>query len=177
MKSVVWKRIDVPGHEHCRLGTNRIEGVAVVAYDGRPCRVEYSIDCDAEWRTRLLRVHAYVGQEELRQTIECEEGRWTVNRVAQPQVDGCIDVDLQFSPSTNTLPIRRHALKVGEKADVAAAWLRFPTFKLERLEQSYERTGEETYRYASRGGSFTAELEVDELGLVRRYGDLWIAEV
>ena len=176
MKSVVWKRIDVPGHEHCRLGEHRIEGVAVVAYEGRPCRVEYSIDCDAEWRTRLLRVHAYVGREEHRLTIECEDGQWLLNRTPQPQVDGCIDVDLQFSPSTNTLPIRRLALPVGEKAEVAAAWLRFPGFTLERLEQSYERTGEHTYTYASRGGSFTASLKVNDHGLVRRYGDFWVAE-
>ena len=41
-------------------------------------------------------------------------------------VDGCRDIDLNFSPSTNVLPIRRLSLDVGDQAAVRAAWLRFP---------------------------------------------------
>ena len=81
-------------------------------------------------------------------------GRWRLNGVEQPQVDGCIDVDLNFSPSTNLLPIRRVGLAVGERASVRAAWLRFPEFTLEPLEQIYERVGETAWRYESRGGEY-----------------------
>lgn len=37
----------------------------------------------------------------------------------------CVDIDLNFSPSTNLLPIRRFDLSVGASAIVRAAWLRF----------------------------------------------------
>jgi hypothetical protein len=96
--------------------------------------------------------------------------------VEQPNVVGCTDIDLNFSPSTNLLPIRRLALAVGESADVNAAWLRFPSFKLEQLPQQYLRLDETTYRYESAGGQFVAELQVDLFGFVIDYPGIWRAE-
>ncbi len=90
---------------------------------------------------------------------------------------GCIDLDLNFSPSTNLLPIRRLALTVGETADVRAAWLRFPSFKLEPLPQQYRRIGETTYRYESAGGQFIADLKVNRSGFVVDYPSIWQAEI
>ena len=89
-----------------------------------------------------------------------------------PPVEGCIDVDLNFSPSTNLLPIRRLNLGIGDEATVRAAWLRFPTFTLEPLDQSYSRIAENRYQYKS--ASFTAEITVNEAGLVLEYG-VWKA--
>ena len=103
-------------------------------------------------------------------------GRWWLNEVEQPDVTNCIDIDLNFSPSTNLLPIRRLGLAVGESADVNAAWLRFPSFNLERLSQQYRRLDETTYRYESAGGKFVAELKVGPAGFIVDYPDLWQAE-
>ena len=80
-----------------------------------------------------------------------------------------VDIDLNFSPSTNLLPIRRLGLAVGAEAPVTAAWLRFPSFALEPLAQTYRRLSIGAYRYESGGGAFTADLEVDDAGLVTRY--------
>jgi hypothetical protein len=88
-------------------------------------------------------------------------------------VAGCLDVDLAFSPSTNILPLRRLGLAAGESREVTAAWLRFPELTVEPLPQRYTRLDERRVLYESRGGAFTAELEVDELGLVVRYPPLW----
>src|SRR5439155_24707202 len=98
---------------------------------------------------------------------------WQLNDQSCPQVAGCRDVDLNFSPSTNLLPIRRLNLDIGQESSVRAAWLRFPSFALEPLEQSYRRTGERTYRYESAGGKFVAELQLHHSGLPLRYGDIW----
>ena len=89
---------------------------------------------------------------------------------------GCIDLDLNFSPSTNLLPIRRLDLPVGQGAGVRAAWLRFPSFTLEPLEQIYRRTDVATYRYESAGGRFAVELQVNAAGLVTRYENFWQVE-
>ncbi len=87
---------------------------------------------------------------------------------------GCLDVDLSWSPSTNTLPIRRLGLEVGQaSAALTAAWVRFPDLALIPLEQEYRRLSDRRYRYTSRGGAFTAEIDVDEHGLVVNYGDFW----
>ena len=57
-----------------------------------------------------------------------------------------------------------------------AAWLRFPGFELVPLEQEYRCENERRYVYQSAGGRFRAVLDVDDAGLVRRYGDYWMAE-
>ena len=87
-----------------------------------------------------------------------------------------IDLDLNFSPSTNLLPIRRLGLVVGQEAAVQAAWLRFPSFTLEPLAQRYRRLDATTYRYESAGGEFVTELRVNAAGFVTRYPAYWDAE-
>jgi hypothetical protein len=56
---------------------------------------------------------------------------------------------------------------------VSAAWVKVPDLTLEPLPQRYLRTEEGRYRYQSRGGDFTADIDVDEMGLVTRYPPLW----
>ena len=101
--------------------------------------------------------------------------RWWLNGAEAPAVAGCVDLDLNFSPVTNLLPVRRLSLAPGDEATVRAAWLRFPSFALEPIDQSYRRTGPATYRYKSGGGSFVRELTVNEAGFVTDYPELWMA--
>jgi hypothetical protein len=122
-------------------------------------------------------VKGWLGEESVDIWIKTDPGgRWWLNEMGQPEVAGCTDIDLNFSPSTNLLPIRRLGLAVGEAADVNAAWLRFPSFMPERLPQQYRRLDENTYRYESAGGGFAAELKVDSSGFVVDYPNLWQAE-
>jgi hypothetical protein len=96
-----------------------------------------------------------------------------------PKLAGALDVDLGFTPATNTLPIRRLALAVGESAPVRSAWLRFPELRLEPLEQTYTREAEQRFRYQALvdGELFTARLDTDAFGRVLRYEGLWEAEL
>lgn len=178
--TILWRRVDRPGHESARLGRAKdgwvVEGAAVFVHEGQPCRLDYRIFCDAAWRTRVADVAGWVGERAIDVRIEAESGRWRLNGEACPQVEGCIDVDLNFSPSTNLLPIRRLDLAVGGEAEVRAAWLRFPSFELEPLPQVYRRLADDIYRYESGGGSFVRELTVDAAGFVARYPDLFEME-
>lgn len=174
---VLWRRLDLAGHEASRLRREgdgwRLEGGAALEHEGEPCSLVYRVHCDADWRTRSCRVTGWLGERSVDVDIAVDgDQRWTLNGEACSEVDGCIDVDLNFSPSTNLLPIRRLALAVGASAPVRAAWLRFPSFRLESLEQVYRRTDETAYRYESTGGAFTADLEVDAAGFVTRYPGL-----
>jgi hypothetical protein len=90
-----------------------------------------------------------------------------------PELAEFVDVDLEISPSTNTLPIRRLNLAIGESRELTAAWVRFPELTVEPLAQRYTRLAERRYRYESVVSGFTAELEVDDLGLVVTYEGLW----
>jgi hypothetical protein len=173
-ESVLWRRLDRPGHEACRLFERppgwHLSGAAVIGHNGKACRLDYAVVCDALWRTRRGRVTGFVGEIEIEVDVSVDaNGRWTLNGVECPEVEGCIDLDLNFSASTNLLPIRRLALEVGQDAAIRAAWLRFPAFVLEPLHQVYRRTAAGIYRYESAFGRFKADLHVNEAGLVTRY--------
>ena len=169
---ILWRWLDREGHEAAKLDGRMLRGAAALKNGGDGCALVYTIICDDRWHTRSAQVGGFAGGRDLTIQISAEDGRWTMNGEHIPAVDGCIDIDLNFSPSTNLLPIRRLNLSVGEEATVRAAWLRFPTFTLEPLDQSYLRIAENTYRYKS--ASFTAEITVNEAGLVLEYG-VWKA--
>lgn len=179
-QSILWRGIYLTGHEACRLiaqDTNwRLEGTAVFSHNHEPCRLTYLVVCDERWNTLQGRVSGWLGNTtvEFKLTVDAEHN-WQLNGIDQPTVAGCIDLDLNFSPSTNLLPIRRLNLSIGQEAEVQAAWLRFPSFELERLFQVYRRTGELTYRYESTTG-FVADLEVNAEGFVTNYPGLWQVE-
>lgn len=176
--SILWRRNDNTGHEYARLIEHEtqwlVSGVALFEHEGLPCSLGYSIRCDRSWATQYARVEGRVGDRDVNVEITADEARvWRVNGEICPEVAGSIDVDLNFSPSTNLLPIRRLNLEIGQRAEVRAAWLRFPSFRLELLVQSYTRTGAQTYTYESGGGSFVAQLEVAEVGWPVSYAGVW----
>ncbi|MBI4636154.1 MAG: putative glycolipid-binding domain-containing protein [Candidatus Rokubacteria bacterium] len=179
--AILWRRLDQPGHESARLVSQRsswhLIGTAVFAHNEQPCRLDYAVVCDSEWQTSSGRVTGWVGN----QTVEIEVSvdaarRWRLNGAECPAVAGSIDLDLNFSPSTNVLPIRRLGLAIGQEVVVRAAWLRFPSFALEPLDQLYRRIDVATYRYESAGGRFVTELRVNAAGLVTRYPNIWQLE-
>lgn len=149
----------------------------VFSHEQQPCRLDYQVVCDAAWRTLSARVEGWLDKTIVRIHIKTgPTGHWWLDEVEQLDVMGCIDIDLNFSPSTNLLPIRRLDLAVGETADVKAAWLRFPSFELEPLLQKYRHLDETTYRYESTSGQFVADLRVNRSGLVVDYPGIWQAE-
>jgi hypothetical protein len=178
--TVLWRRLDRPGHEACRLAFRKpdwhLAGTAVFGHDGRSCRLDYLVVCDAGWRTISGKVAGWVGDEEVEIELAADAARgWLVNGEECPETAGCTDLDLNFSPSTNLLPIRRLLLNVGQEAEVRAAWLRFPSFRLEPLAQTYRRVDVDTYVYESGGGEFVTELRVNEAGFVTHYPNFWRA--
>lgn len=179
--SILWRRADQAGHESARLVFEHpawnLSGAAVFVHDEKPCRLDYLIACNSSWETRRGRVTGWVGDQAVEIEISVGSGgRWFINGDECDEAKGCIDLDLNFSPSTNLLPIRRLNLSIGEQAQVRAAWLRFPGFALAPLDQVYRRTGATTYEYESGEGRFTAELRVNQAGFVTDYPNLWAYE-
>ena len=180
--SILWRGVNQPGHEACRLyqiDTEwHLEGTAVfLSDDRRPCRLTYLIRCDSSWSTLTGAVSGWLGDDEVNIELSVDKVQeWQLNGLEKSAVRGCIDLDLNFSPSTNLLPIRRLGLAIGQQAEVKAAWLRFPSFELEPLSQIYSRLDETTYRYSSNGGQFVREITVNDVGFVTDYPGLWKAE-
>lgn len=147
----------------------------ILALAGRqPVEVRYEVACDKAWRTTRAQITLLQESRERSLELAVESGRWYAQGREIRKVRGSIDVDLGWSPSTNTLPIQRLGLRVGESSGpLTMAWVRFPELTVEPLAQEYLRLSRRRYRYVSRKGSFRAELEVDRDGLVVTYGDFW----
>jgi hypothetical protein len=133
--------------------------------------------CDNMWRTRSAKAGGWHGNTNISIQIKTDPGHhgW-LNEIEVTGVAGCIDVDFNFSPSTNLIPIQRYNLKVGEKADLTAAWHKLSSFNIEPLPQSYTRLDEHVYRYVSGNRLFVAELRVNPAGFVVDYPGSWLAE-
>ncbi|HEY7036704.1 MAG TPA: putative glycolipid-binding domain-containing protein [Thermomicrobiales bacterium] len=190
-RTVMWRFPDRQGTEIVEVtGTPgdgwRCRGHAHLVDEDRPIRLSYLVLCDEDWATRYADVEFSRGPGETRfvQLLNDPDLGWQRREAPSRDdapvldfeplagLDAVVDVDLNFSPITNTLPIRRLAPRVGATVDVTAAWIRFPSLAIEPLSQSYTRLAQRRYRYESKSG-FVAEVEVDELGLVVTYGDVW----
>ncbi len=190
-----WRRLDVPGHDACRLDEVedgwRLHGTAVFRLEGGPTRLDYRVDCDRVWRARTASVDGWVGAQPIAIAIaRAADGRWLLGGAPVSGLDDCVDVDFGFTPATNVLQLRRVALAEGEAASVPVAWLDVPANTLERLEQRYRRLTDATYGYeaswevqvriarlaALARDDYHAVLETTPEGFARRYPGLWELE-
>ena len=176
-----WRRLDVTGTDRCgltRLGSGwRIDGAAEYADPRGPARLAYAVEADEEWRTLSGVVRGTVGVETVSLDIRrAEADRWSVNGRLVPGLDGLVDLDLGFTPATNLFPLRRLALRIGESADAAAAWLDEERWHLRRLPQRYERREEGAWWYESPDGGYEGLLRVNADGFVTEYPGLWREE-
>ena len=136
---------------------------------------KYEIVCDHSFRTKSASISLVDSNGERRLKIEQQNGRWFENGRENQSVSGAIDIDLGWSPSTNTLPIKRLKLEIGQlSGEFVAAWVRFPELTLQPLSQEYLRLADRQYRYSSRGGAFVANLTVDDDDLVMEYEGFWL---
>ena len=79
------------------------------------------------------------------------------------KLHSALDVDLGYSPLTNTLPIRRLGLldaPEGTKRTVDVAWILVPSLEVLDASQTYRVVGDHQIRYSS--GNFAAEHTRDE---------------
>ena len=179
--SILWRRLDTPGHDACRLeqveGGWRLQGAAAFRHEGAPAYLAYELTCDAAWRTREGAVRGALGSRAVELLVQRGwDGAWTLNGRSVPHLEGCVDLDLGFTPATNASQLRRLALPVGDAAQVPVAWLDVASGSLDLLEQRYERRAVEAYDYEAPRFGYAAQLEVESTGFPREYPGLWTAE-
>lgn len=177
----LWQALDTAGFEHVRVdqshpGWNVFDSMIVREHDGQIVRGGYTLVVDKEFRTLEIRIMAEQepGSMAALHLLANGEGVWTdADERRIPSLDGVIDVEIQWSPLTNTLPVRRLDLKSGDERDISVAYIAMPSLELRRSEQRYTRIDASTVRYTSQGGDFTADIEVDEDGVVLQYPELF----
>jgi uncharacterized protein len=154
---------------------SELAGTIVAIHNEAPLEVHYRIECDADWRTRTVSIEQRLGLQPSSLSLAVDTvGAWSDQRGGLiDTLTGCLDVDLELTPISNTLPINRLNLAVGQLEEIAVAWIRFPSLQIVHARQSYERLSDRTYRYRSLGSGFTANIDVDEIGLTVRYEGIW----
>ncbi len=178
-QSVVWRNTHTFGTDYCTLRTHPsgydLSGT-VVAVSGLPYLIYYKVRCDKAGQTKEVAADVQSGEmvRQLHLSVD-SEGRWWRDGQEVRAFRGCADVDLGATPATNTLPVRRLNLSIGESQEVSAAWVRFPDLSIEPLSQRYTRLDERRYRYESESG-FEVVLEVDNAGLITSYPGGWTRE-
>jgi hypothetical protein len=150
-----------------------------------PFRVEYRLEAPgfvtreleltatAEgWRRHLLLRHDGEGgwAADVDDEGDIPGGRWDGSL---PDLAKVLDIDIENSPLTNTMPILRHGFQREGSGDFVMAFVTMPSLRVEASPQRYEhvRTTDSgsVVTYISRDGNFTADLELDADGLLTFY--------
>jgi uncharacterized protein len=177
-RAILWINRENTSFEYFTLKQNRrsfvLTGTIVLLLEELPTKVTYTVNCDRDWKTKSVSITQERAGKMKHLILDVDSNQiWRENGNLLPLATGVFDVDFEISPCTNTLPIHRLSLNVGETQEVDAVWVRFPSLKIDRLKQRYTRLSSERYRYQALPLNYEAEIQVDDAGLVTKYGDLW----
>jgi uncharacterized protein len=180
-RNIYWRPWDEPGleHLHATFAADGLHAVGLILrkLGDTHLRCRYELATDAAWRTRRLSFAIMESGETAGNRLVLEsdgEGNWQVNGEPQPDLTGCLDPDIQITPFTNTLPIRRLGLSAKANAEIRVVYVPVPDLTPRPAEQRYtclEAYGETggRYRYDGLFRNFTADLPVDADALVIDY--------
>ena len=177
---VLWRQMVESGSEHLVLSMDagvHADSLSVGEIESTSYRIHYEIDCDASWNVRRLRIEDLLLHETVA-LVRGEHDSWTDDEGHSLEaLDGCSDVDIMITPFTNSLPIKRLKLKVGESGEISVVYIGLPDLTVSKLEQRYTCLSLDpdggVYRYESLKSGFTADLKVDTDGLVVDYPDIF----
>ncbi|HLU35848.1 MAG TPA: putative glycolipid-binding domain-containing protein [Thermomicrobiales bacterium] len=178
---LMWQTLDAPGFEHVRLddghpGWDVYDSMVIREHDGQVRRGGYTLVVDKAWRTLEIRimVEQAPGSMAALHLLANGEGVWAdAEEHRIPELDGCVDVDIQWSPLTNTLPVRRLDLRPGEEQEIRVAYIELPSLTVRPVIQRYTRLNGGRVRYESETRDFARDLQIDEDGFVEHYPDLF----
>ncbi len=170
----IWdKQREGAGLEHLLLREGSADSL-VLAFDehGQPFRLSYQLAWDEKWRLRTTQL--LVTTERATRSLHLETdgaGHWRRgDGRGVPELAGCLDIDIWPTPFTNSFPIRRQPLAVGERREFVMAWVSAPELTVRPMRQGYTRLADRRYLFENLEGSgFRAELAVDADGVILDY--------
>lgn len=159
-------------------------GVVLGLSDAGPYRLNYKIKIESNFQARkvMLEVNGIDGTYS-RMLRTDGIGHWRDETGAMlAELNGCVDVDIQATPFTNLLPIRRLKQKAGQQNEIGVIYIEVPSLIISKARQRYTcrdplRPGAAgvagKYLYEGPIGDFEAELPVESDGLVLDYPGLF----
>jgi len=173
-----WRRNSGVGLEHLHINScenNIIISSVVIGEDaGQQFGINYTIICAADWTVRSFKIENAEGYD-LSLNSDGEGNWYNTDGSSRSGVTGAIDIDLSGTPFTNTLPIRRlDKHQTGYAQRFKVLYVPFNTLqpRLDRQQYSCLKPYK-TYRYETLARDFSAELEVDNNGIVLNYPEMF----
>jgi uncharacterized protein len=158
VKALVWSGVEEPLFE---VAFAAVDGGRLNAHGtqlGAAFRLSYEIETDSSFVTKRFAAECETAEGssriELRRGIEL--------------ADDTLDVDVQFSPLFNSLPVLRDQLLDGGAARVyTMAFILVPELSVVPSQQEYTPLEPGVVRYSS--GTFSADIRFDSEGFVEDY--------
>jgi hypothetical protein len=181
-RDVFWQRWDEPGVEHVQVheapDAVTAHGTFIGVADRHLLDLHYTIYTDSAYVFTALELQLTYPDRQILHLSRTQDVGWesglTVDRAA---LADCVEIDLSISPFTNTLPIRRLALAVGETAELTVAYIALPSLHVRPERQRYSllrREGDDSiYRFEHLATEYSVEITVDAAGLVLNYPGLF----
>lgn len=165
------------GLEHLSLSATTAESV-VLAFDTArgPFRLGYQLRWNARWQLICADLTVNVGAAIRSLSLRTDgKGRWEDDLGRpMPELDGCLDIDIWPTPFTNSFPLRRSRMRIGERREFCTAWVDGLGMTVQPQRQAYTRLAERHYLFESLDEcGFGAELRLDENGIVLDYPGLF----
>jgi uncharacterized protein len=196
---VAWEWLERPGLDVAVLargadGTRDVEGRVITSWDSGLMDLRYALRCDDNWSVQTAELRVELNGAIRQRSMQRRAEGWWIDEQHRPDLAAAHDIDIMGTPLTNALPIQREAWEPGASRDFVMAYVRLPDLEVLPARQRYTfaakaaagRVAERRlpdcssvpatarqFRYQSLDSGFTAELEVDEQGLVLRYPPYW----
>mgnify|MGYP000105414795 FL=1 len=140
----------------------------------KPWQVRYTLTLNPRWEAQTVFIEVMSEQNYTIELYKNELQQW-LNEKGEHQAafDGCVDVDISFTPFTNTLPINRLQLTKGEGQDIRVVYVDVRHGVVKTVKQRYLNKGSQIYKYENEDSGYISELIVDKDGYVVDYPGIW----
>jgi hypothetical protein len=102
-----------------------LAGTTLIVHDGIRVTITYRVEVASDWSTRSATIDIPALARNHRVEVP-EPGISVIDGELRTDLDGCTDIDLGWTPATNTIPIRRLGREGRKAATIRAAWLKGP---------------------------------------------------
>lgn len=178
--NILWTGQRYHSTEHCILTENAVGNEIVstiIGYSGgKIYKVDYEITTNEAWELRAASLKIQCNNKKQVIRIERGEDGVLLNGVIVPEYSDVKDIDISLTPFTNTLPINRLKLVDNEKQVIQVLYFDILEKEIKPVKQVYTKLGVDLYRYENFDKSFSADIRVDEQGLVSHYPGLFDME-
>ncbi len=150
-----------------------LKGQGSFIFYNNPAHIQYEVYTSPDGTARNGVILGVNGNRNINLFIDRIGSEWMLNGTSQKSVQGLLDLDFGFTPSTNYFQIQRMNLAIGETRKLNVAWIDTDSTSLIPLPQIYKRVSKQRYNYESPATSYKGVLDLAPNGFVQVYPELW----